>query len=257
MKNIYLILSFIISLLIFSSFFEMITPKQINQKVQQPMLNEIAIINSNSTVESIKEKEDEDKISLAQILTQEKEIRACKDAIVGFNNEEQAKKLACRKDIEKKYQTQKKQAELMQELSTHSKQNIEKKDISKEKDSPSSIAVIDAFKHASIFIIFIYLLLFLTLWIQLFIVLTIDKKLSTKQETLIEWNINVPPILGVVGTIYSFASFTLVSNQQKGLFDIFKNNFYDAATTTVIGGSFYVINFAIAVWISSKLDQEA
>ncbi len=253
MNRVYLVVvSFLIALLIFGTFFEIITP---SQKSADGKGN----VATTNPIESIlggnPQKDTDENLSLSQTVTQEREIRACRDAIKGFSNQAQIEKQACRKNIEDKYRLKKEQEIIMDSLkeSTLLTKTQKSKTLQTKK---SSIALINAFRNASAFIIFIYLTLLLTLWIQLFIAFVVKDRLSNKQETLIEWNINVPPILGVVGTIYSFASFTLVAEQQKGLFDIFKNNFYDAATTTVIGGSFYVINFAIAVWIASKIPKE-
>lgn len=245
------IISFIIAFLIFGTFFEIITPSPKSSDCK------VSVVDTNS-IENIlgkSPKEADENLSLSQTVIQEREIRACRDAIKGFNNEAQIQKEDCRKDIEEKYRVKKEQSKIMASLRENAVLDKAKKPETP-KAKKSAIALINAFSNASVFIIFIYLLLLLTLWIQLSIAFMVKDKLSGKEETWIEWNINVPPILGVVGTIYSFASFTLIAEQQKGLFDIFKSNFYDAATTTVIGGSFYVINFAIAIWISSKIQKE-
>lgn len=252
MSRVYFGISFVIAFLIFGTFFEIITP---SQKDSNPKMN---ITSSNfikNNTESNSQKEEDENLSLPQTVIQEREIRECRDAIKGFGNESQVKKQACRKNIEEKYRLKKEQDKLMATLRANAVV-AEVKEVVAPKVKQSSIALVNAFGNASAFIIFIYLILLLTLWIQTYIAFVVKDGLSNKQETLVEWNINVPPILGVVGTIYSFASFTLVAEQQKGLFDIFKSNFYDAATTTVIGGSFYVINFAIAVWIASKIQKE-
>ena len=252
MNKIYsLILSFIVSLLIFGAFFEIITP------TQKGSTDKVKVA-STSSIEHVRESsfQKDENLSLSQTVIQERDIRKCRDAIKGFNNRAQAEKQACRKSIEEKYRVKKEQDKLMATLRDNAMVADEVKEEVAPKSKQSSVALVNAFSSAGAFIVFIYLTLLLTLWIQLFIALVVKDRLSSKQETLIEWNINVPPILGVVGTIYSFASFTLVAEQQNGLFDIFKSNFYDAATTTVIGGSFYVINFAIAIWISSKIEQE-
>ncbi len=252
MSRVYSIaVSFVIALLIFGAFFEIITPSQKSSDSKVNVVSPIEnIIDNNS------QKDAEENLSLSKTVTQERNIRECRDAIQGFDNKAQLQKQACRKGIEDKYRLKKEQDKLMATLRANAMVADDVKEVIAPKVKPSSLALINAFRNASTFIIFIYLTLLLTLWIQLFIAFVVEDRLSNKQETLIEWNINVPPILGVVGTIYSFASFTLVAEQQKGLFDIFKSNFYDAATTTVIGGSFYVINFAIAVWIASKIPKE-
>ena len=203
--------SFLITLIIFSTFFEVVTPtqnrepKKITQKQKEP--------------------------SLAEMLVEEQLVRECRDSIKGFDDEAEEKKSQCRK--KKKIEIETEKEHLL---------------------SFSSIAVVKAFKTTNLFVMMIYITLFITLWIQFLLLFNSQKSLSNKEQTLLEWNINVPPILGVVGTIYSFARFTLTATEQKGLFEMFKSNFYDAATTTIIGGSFYVINFALAIWIFSKLD---
>jgi len=234
-KIVALFLSFFLAFIIFSLFFEIITPKNRIEKSQAVSISKIdekSIIDTN--------------LSLAQTLNIERQIRQCKDAVVGFNAHAQKEKIACRTDIEKRYELNEKREKLLEGM------------VIKEpkKAKQSSLAIVNAFKETSLFIIVIYLTLLTTLWVQLFIAFTIKDSISEKSFTLSEWAINSPPILGVVGTIYGFASFTLVASEQKGLFDIFKSNFYDAATTTIIGGSFYVINLALSIWISSKVSKK-
>jgi len=70
-----------------------------------------------------------------------------------------------------------------------------------------------------------------------------------------EWAINAPPVLGVVGTIFSFG--IVVSNMDdiSGLSTVFKENFANAALTTIIGGAVYVINLFLNIFIAKNLSK--
>ncbi len=70
-----------------------------------------------------------------------------------------------------------------------------------------------------------------------------------------EWAINAPPVLGVVGTIFSFG--VVVSNLQdmSSLSTVFKANFANAALTTIIGGSVYVLNLFLNIFIAKNLSK--
>jgi len=243
--------SFFISLLVFSLFFELITPQE--KKDTSTVNSHETIIESNMKP-SIKDGITENNFSLPI----EEEIQKCREFVIGFNSEALAKKQQCRESIENKHKMLKEQEVIMSSLAKKvSEDNWELNKSSSSKVEKSSIAIIEAFKNAQYFIVLIYILLLITLWIQVFIAFSIKEKIDEKTFSMSEWAISSPPILGVVGTIYSFASFTLVASEQKGLFDIFKSNFYDAAATTVIGGSFYVINLAISIWIASKLSKNS
>lgn len=60
-----------------------------------------------------------------------------------------------------------------------------------------------------------------------------------------EWSINAPPVLGVIGTIASFGYVTLSAGDSMDIMESFKGGFFNAAFTTLIGGVFYVFNLVV------------
>jgi len=102
----------------------------------------------------------------------------------------------------------------------------------------------------------IYLLMILTLNVQLsiFIYAYSEKEQIDKAFFhLSDWAINSPPMLGVLGTILSFA--LLVGNMDDGnILDVFTKSFFDAAITTIIGGLIYVFNLLLKVKIYTKIE---
>ena len=65
--------------------------------------------------------------------------------------------------------------------------------------------------------------------------------------SLTEWCTNSPPMLGVLGTIMSFA--IMVSSTQGSPVEAFRENFMIAAATTILGGAVYVFNLLLNVVI--------
>lgn len=104
----------------------------------------------------------------------------------------------------------------------------------------------------------IYGLLFLCLLIQsaiFFYVLFSNKKIPEKYFYLSDWAINSSPLLGVLGTIASFAA--LVSNSNGvDMQEIFKQNFSVAAITTITGGFIYITNLLFSFKISQYFDGQ-
>ena len=67
-----------------------------------------------------------------------------------------------------------------------------------------------------------------------------DFKLPPNYE---EFLINAPPMLGVLGTIFSLAYFMQQSEGDiSNISDLLRGGFYDASLTTIIGGIVYLIN---------------
>lgn len=101
----------------------------------------------------------------------------------------------------------------------------------------------------------IYLLMILTLNVQISIfIYAYSEKEPIHQAFfhLSDWAINSPPMLGVLGTILSFA--LLVGNMDDGnILDVFTESFFDAAITTIIGGLIYVFNLLLKVKIYTKI----
>ena len=82
-----------------------------------------------------------------------------------------------------------------------------------------------------------------------------EKKLDSIFLYSSEWAVNAPPVLGVIGTIFAFGM--VVSNlaDMSSLGMVFKENFANAALTTIIGGSVYVLNLFINIFIAKNLSK--
>ena len=62
-----------------------------------------------------------------------------------------------------------------------------------------------------------------------------------------------------MGTIYAFGYATLVyssGNSEESMLQVFRANFFDAAFTTILGGSIYVLNLMIATFIEKNLHTQ-
>lgn len=78
------------------------------------------------------------------------------------------------------------------------------------------------------------------------------EKISETYFHLSDWAINSPPMLGVLGTIISFA--LLVGTMKDGnIQEVFTKSFFDAAITTIIGGLIYVFNLLLKVRIYTRI----
>ena len=79
-----------------------------------------------------------------------------------------------------------------------------------------------------------------------------EKRVDNMFIYISEWTVNVPPVLGVVGTIFSFG--IVVSHSDIGnLSIVFKENFANAALTTILGGVVYVLNLLLNIFIVKNL----
>lgn len=149
-------------------------------------------------------------------------------------------------------------------FSKHNKQNIIT--VNKQEEIlPNKISLIFSYLYDSrTFIKFIYTLQIVAIWIQITLLLMssifkdVQKHLFIKwggknrlEEVMFhcsEWAVNSPPVLGIIGNVYSLAIFISGSKTQN-LAEVFVKNFYDAAITTIVGGIFYVINLFINIRI--------
>ena len=82
-----------------------------------------------------------------------------------------------------------------------------------------------------------------------------EKKLDAIFLYSSEWAINAPPVLGVVGTIFSFGMVVSNLSDMSSLSTVFKDNFANAALTTIIGGSIYVLNLLTNIFIAKNLSK--
>lgn len=120
------------------------------------------------------------------------------------------------------------------------------------------------FNNNNIVIPLIYLLILMTFLLQSFLLalsnyydeltqFMSEKKLDNLFLYSSEWAVNSPPVLGVVGTIFSFGMVVSNMADMSSLSTVFKENFSNAALTTIIGGSIYVLNLLINIFIAKNL----
>ena len=83
-----------------------------------------------------------------------------------------------------------------------------------------------------------------------------EKKLDNLFLYTSEMAVNIPPVLGVVGTMFAFG--LVVSNLEtiSDLSTLFKENFATATLTTIIGGSVYTLNLIVNIFIAKNLTKE-
>ena len=123
------------------------------------------------------------------------------------------------------------------------------------------------FKNNNDVIPMIYILLYISFIVQILLLawsryykelreLVDEKKLDNLFLYTSEWAINAPPVLGVVGTIFSFGMVVSNLSDVSSLSTVFKDNFANAALTTIIGGSVYVINLFINIFIAKNLTKK-
>lgn len=98
------------------------------------------------------------------------------------------------------------------------------------------------YSEDQIFIQILYIIMFSSLLVQLYLLFHQNKY----TDGIIDFNLNTPPLLGVIGTIFSFSY--LVSTGDN-ILDGFKDSFNSAALTTIIGGLTYIVNLFIYIFI--------
>jgi len=91
---------------------------------------------------------------------------------------------------------------------------------------------------------FIYFLLFFMLWMMTYLTFKIarsHKKVQHFNENyyLMEFLINFPIALGVIGTLYAISQQIALSNTETSLLQVMSSNFNQAIVTTIIGGFSY------------------
>lgn len=106
----------------------------------------------------------------------------------------------------------------------------------------------------------IYILIWIALWMQtsLLFFSLFCKNLGVIKDYyfhIVDTALNSPPILGVMGTIYSFAIYTTELDNTSDLIEGFKSSFFDAAFTTIIAGFIYVINLYFKIIILKEKEE--
>jgi len=79
-----------------------------------------------------------------------------------------------------------------------------------------------------------------------------QKQIHQAFSHLSEWSVNSGPMLGVLGTIISFA-FLLSKEGPEGLASFFSIYFFDAAITTIMGGLVYISCLAMNIRICPSI----
>lgn len=99
-------------------------------------------------------------------------------------------------------------------------------------------------------------LIYILIWFALFIQITLlffsfseEKYFNRYKQEIVDASLNSPPILGVIGTIYSFAIYTTTLESTIDLIEGFKSSFFDAAFTTILAGFVYTINLYLKIVI--------
>lgn len=103
----------------------------------------------------------------------------------------------------------------------------------------------------------IYALLFICSLTQTYILLLSifsGKPLKEYYFYLSDWAINSAPLLGVLGTIASFAAL-VAGSQYEAMKNLFSSSFFDAAITTIVGGFTYIANLMMAVKINTSIEK--
>ncbi len=121
----------------------------------------------------------------------------------------------------------------------------------------SNIEVINNEEKTNYSIITIYVFLVIALNTQIaLLVYTYREKNIIKEQFyhLSDWAINSPPILGVLGTIISFA-LLMEKTKYIPIEQAFTGGFFDAAITTVIGGAFYSANLFLKIFIHPNISK--
>ncbi|KOR31239.1 hypothetical protein TI04_01945 [Achromatium sp. WMS2] len=121
------------------------------------------------------------------------------------------------------------------------------------KPMPSAAIPVTA-GQVSIYAIYVIQWLCLNIQIALFI-LAFNKnhRLSEAYGHLANWAVNAGPMLGVLGTILSFA-LLLTNAGAEGLAAIFNSYFFSAAITTLMGGMVYIITLLLMYKIGPAID---
>lgn len=106
--------------------------------------------------------------------------------------------------------------------------------------------------HPVVFII--YFLLCTALSVQLYFFFSVGQTpMDGRHAYAVIWAIETPMVMGVMGTLISYAIISHRS-QEIDLLEIFNEHFYDAIMTTIIGASFYIINKALLIHIGPYID---
>lgn len=124
-------------------------------------------------------------------------------------------------------------------------------------EGESVVSIIKNQLSSNFLINVIYGILLVCLWSQTFLFflsLMQMGKIGRIHFYLSEWAINSPPLLGVLGTIASFA--ILVNHSDPDVIKkLFSSAFFDAAITTLIGGFVYVLNLAMAIRLNAYVED--
>lgn len=141
-------------------------------------------------------------------------------------------------------------------------QAVTKKDISKpnkviEEDKNLNYVAFKDLNKSNFVIKIIYFFLILSLCQQVYLFLRsqLNCFLDIFDFHRSEWAINVAPMFGLLGTFFSMAMLLNVNNENIDTALI--ENFFDAVMTTIIGIIFYIINFYLKISIYPRIVESS
>jgi hypothetical protein len=111
---------------------------------------------------------------------------------------------------------------------------------------------------ASFFIQLVYVVSLFALTIQLYQYLLLRSNnasdfLIENRQTISEACINIPPVLGVLATLFAFAQSTAMANSGLSVMEAFRSGVFDATSTTILGGMVYGFNMVLHIYIQREL----
>jgi len=119
--------------------------------------------------------------------------------------------------------------------------------------------IMDKFLESKLFIQFIYGAILVALMIQLilfmesfYLVNNRYKWLERNRYNISEYSTNTPPVLGVAATLFAFGAFAASSSSSGELMTLFRENVFDAVTTTIYGSLVYTINSLLHIKIAQE-----
>jgi len=119
------------------------------------------------------------------------------------------------------------------------------------------------FTNNNIVIPLLYVTMLLALWIQVILLalghhyvhlgrllLRDDRKAIIFHAS--EWSALSPPVLGVAGTLYALGMTFMDLGDMSSLSTVFRDNFPNAAQTTILGVSLYSVHLFLNIFISAS-----
>ena len=103
----------------------------------------------------------------------------------------------------------------------------------------------------------LFLILFLMTWLSIEIIFNKNQRhFFTQHYILMEFLINFPITLGVIGTLYAI-SIEVAENNTKAIHDVITSNFGAAVVTTIIGALVYGYCFLLQALVSRYINNDS